>query len=72
MAVIYRIRVKNHLDTYRAHWFGEMTFTNLENGEAELVGPIEDQESLHGLLDKIRDLNMTLVNVERLEDASSR
>ncbi len=68
MAVIYRITLKNHLDPYWADWFGEMTLINLGEDEAVLVGPIEDQDGLHLLLDKIRDLNITLIKVERLDE----
>jgi len=68
MSAVYRILVKAQLDSYWMHWFGEMTLTNLENDETELVGPVEDQEALHHLLEKIHDLNISLITVEQLED----
>ena len=72
MSAIYRIRVKNHLEAHWTHWFDEMSLINLGNGEVELVGPVADQENLHRLLEKIRDLNLTLIKVERLEDLSGK
>ena len=68
MRVVYRIRLKSQLDPYWADWLGGMVLTNLENGEAELQGPVESQEALHRILDKIRDLNIGLISIEQVED----
>jgi hypothetical protein len=35
-----------------------------------LFGRVADQAALHGLLAKIRDLNLTLISVARLETQS--
>lgn len=67
MQAIYRIRVQNQLEDYRAEWFEGMKLVPLENGETELSGPVSDQEELHRVLRKIRDLNLRLVALERLE-----
>ena len=67
MRIVYRIRVKNQLEPYWADWFGGMAIINLENGEAELEGPVEGQEALHRILDKIRDLNIGLISIEQVE-----
>jgi hypothetical protein len=72
MSVNYRIRVKTHLEPYWAHWFGGMALTNLENGEAEMEGPVENQEALHCILEKLRDLNIGLVSVEQVEALSDQ
>ena len=60
---VYEIRVKGHLDGHWSEWFAELTITNLENGEAELSGEIVDQAALHGVLSKVRDLNLPLIAV---------
>lgn len=67
MSIVYRIRVKSQLEPYWADWLGGMALTNLENGEAELQGPVESQEALHRILDKIRDLNIGLISIEQVE-----
>jgi hypothetical protein len=59
----YEIRVKDHLDTYWFEWFEGWTVTNLENGEVLLACARVDQSKLHGTLNKIRDLNLTLISV---------
>lgn len=59
----YAIRVKGHLDDRWAAWFGQLTVVNHENGEATLHVVIRDQTALHGLLDRIRDMNLHLLSV---------
>ncbi len=59
----YKIRVKGHLDERWSDWFDGLEITNLENGEAMLHGNIVDQAALHGVLAKVRDLNLALVAV---------
>jgi len=59
----YQIRVKEHVDNDWAEWFSPLTIVNEPNGEATLTGPIVDQAALHGFLDKVFDLNLTLLAV---------
>ncbi len=63
----YEIRIKNHLDAYWADWFDGWTITNLENGEVILFCPDADHAAIHGVLDKIRDLNLTLISVRQAD-----
>ena len=62
----YVIRVRGHLDPRWAEWFESLTLTHTEAGETVLTGPVADQAALHGLLVRIRDLNLTLVSVSRV------
>ncbi len=59
----YEIRVKNHLDPCWQDWFVGWEITNLEDGELLLTSTTADQSALHGTLNKIRDLNLTLLSV---------
>jgi hypothetical protein len=59
----YKIQVKGHLDERWSDWFDGLEITNLENGEAMLYGDIVDQAALHGVLARVRDLNLALVAV---------
>ena len=63
--VRYRIKVKGHLGRSWSDWFEQMTITS-NCGETILTGPVADQAALHGLLIRIRDLNLTLLSVEQL------
>ena len=60
----YEIRVRDHLETYWFEWFEDWTIANLENGEVLLKAFPVDQSKLHGALNKIRDLNLTLLSVK--------
>ena len=62
----YVIRVKGLLDPHW-DWLECLTVTHLEAGETLLCGPITDQAALHGLLTRIRDLNLTLIAVNRID-----
>ncbi len=63
---VYEIRIATQLEMDEWEWFEGMTITNLENGETMITGPIVDQSALHGLLMKIRQLNLTLISVKQL------
>lgn len=63
----YRIRVKGELSPQWTAWFEGMTLSACPQGETELKGEISDQAALHGLLAKIRDLNLSILLVERME-----
>ena len=41
--------------------------TYIEPGETIISGPIVDQAALHGLLARIRDLNLTLLSVNKMD-----
>jgi hypothetical protein len=67
MTQIYQIRVRGHLSDTWDEWFDGLTIENLPDGEALLSGPVVDKAALHGLLTKVRDLNLTLVAVALIE-----
>ncbi len=64
--IIYEIRVRNHLDNCWRVWFEGMVIADLENGDSLIRGPIADQSALHGILARIRDLNLTLIYVRKV------
>ena len=65
MPEYYQIKVKGHLDQRRVNWFADLELTPLEGDETQLSGSLPDQAALHGLLERIRDFNLTLISVNR-------
>jgi hypothetical protein len=68
---VYRIRLKEKLDQRWSAWLGGLTVIHEASGETVLTGEVVDQAALHGLLSKVRDLQLTLISVSPLEVRSS-
>jgi hypothetical protein len=64
----YQLRVEGHLDTHWSAHLDDLALTREDDGTTTLTGLIQDQSQLHGLLAKIRDLGLTLISVEVLND----
>ena len=62
----YQIRVEGQLNSHWAHWFEGMTIDS-EGATTVITGSVADQSQLHGLLHRIRDLNLTLISVNKLD-----
>ncbi|HLO15064.1 MAG TPA: hypothetical protein VK206_09555 [Anaerolineales bacterium] len=68
---VYELIIKGLLDDHWQQWFEGMTLKRKESEEAGqdstlIRGRIVDQPALHGLLAKIRDLNLTLLSVRKI------
>lgn len=63
---LYQIRVHEDLDDELAAWFSPLTVEHALDGATTLTVPVRDQAELHGLLIKIRDLNLTLIAIIHL------
>jgi hypothetical protein len=70
-ACVYQIRVEGRLDASWSTWLNGMTMAcEAERGGQPitiLTGPIADQSALRGTLNRIWDLNLIVVSVERLD-----
>jgi hypothetical protein len=65
---VYCIRIKERLDSHWAGWLGNLHMAFTPEGETLITGPVIDQTALHGLLARIRDMNLTLVAVTLVEN----
>jgi hypothetical protein len=63
MGNAYQIRLKETLDECWAKRFDDWAISHEDDGTTLLVGPVHDQAALHGLLDRVRDLGLTLLAV---------
>lgn len=60
---VYYIRIKGHLPEYYSVWFDVMTMIPEPNGQTVLTGSLADQGALFGVLLKIRDMGLPLLEV---------
>ena len=65
-SVVHEIRVQGHLDDRWAGWAEGLTLVRSGDGTTTLTVPLADQAALHGLLNRIRDLNVPIVSVRRV------
>ena len=67
----YEIVVKGHLDEERSYWFEGLTMiTGLSDDGTPITtftGQIADQAALHGMLARIRDMNLPLISVTQVK-----
>jgi hypothetical protein len=64
----YNIRIEGHLAPSWSAMFDGMQIILTPDGGTNLSGPVADQAALHGLLARIRDLNLILISVNRVDD----
>ncbi len=65
---VYRIRLQEDLGSEWNEWFCGFEVIEEANGGVLLTGMVADQAALHGLIRKVRDLGLTLVSVQRVEN----
>ncbi len=69
--MVYQIKVKGKLDKSWADWlYGAVIASELEENGAvitTLTVDATDQPALFGILDRIRDMNLLPISVERID-----
>ena len=71
--IVYQIRVQGELDATWTDWFNGLTVTQ-EGGNpplTTLTGPVADQAALRGIVNKLWDLNLTLLSVAAVETSDA-
>jgi len=63
LTTCYELRVRGIIPPEWSEWFEGFALFPLDAGETLLVGRCADQAALHGVLVKIRDLNLELLSV---------
>lgn len=63
----YEIRFKGHLDDHWTAWFHGCSLTCEKDGTTTMVAPVVDQAELFSLLNKVRDLSLSLISVNRVD-----
>ena len=62
----YEIRIQGRLHDRWSTWLDGLTLSH-DDGTTVLRGPVTDQAALHGLLNKVRDIGLPLLSVERTD-----
>jgi hypothetical protein len=63
----YEIRLRGHLDSRWADRLGISDLSHATDGTTLLSGIAADQAILHGVLQRIRDLGLCLISVQRID-----
>ena len=63
----YEIRLRGQLDAHWTTWFDGLAVSHESDGTTVISGSIADQAALHGLLQRVRDLGLPLVSVQRVD-----
>jgi hypothetical protein len=67
----YRLTVQGELSDYLEPAFHGMTLTRAQ-GNTELTGHVRDQAELQGLLQRVSDFGLTLLEVRATDDRPER
>ena len=60
------IRIEGRIDEHWSSWFADLAIRHAEGNETILTGPIADQATLYGVLNRLRDLGLTLLSVTQV------
>ena len=61
----YQIYVNGHLDERWLHWFESHTVTYQDNEKTLIVLTAVDQPALFGVINRIRDLGLELISIQK-------
>jgi hypothetical protein len=67
----YRLTVEGELSDTAGHAFEGMALSRVD-GKTVLVGPVRDQAELQGLLRRVSDLGLTLLDVRAIDEDEAR
>ena len=65
---MYEIWLQGYLGESSLVWFDNFSIIYTEKGPRILLGLIEDQAAMHGVLTRICDLGLTLISFHRLNE----
>ena len=66
MSLIYEIRIRGRVGDHLADALGLATV--VEPADTVLRGPVADQEDLHGMLGRLQDMGLELVEIRQLPE----
>ena len=67
----YRLKVFGEIETNWNDYFMNLHIST-ENGITTIEGMVSDQSELHGVLSRVRNLNLPILSIESAEESSSK
>ena len=64
---VYEIKFKGHLSDRWASRFAEFELIREKDGTTLMIGPVTDQSALYSLINRVRDLGLQLISVNRVK-----
>ena len=64
----YHIRINGHLEERWLNWFEDSTVEYLAQDHTLITVWVADQPALFGILNRIRDLGLELISVQKVEE----
>jgi hypothetical protein len=68
-SIQYQICLEEKLDDRWLRWFEDLE-VNTNSDDQTIISGVFDQSALHGLLNRIRDLGVTIISVQRQSNRS--
>jgi hypothetical protein len=66
---LYQITIQGNLGRNWSHWFDNIAVTSQANSDITIIsGEVADQPKLRGILNKLWDLNLSIISVIKLQD----
>ncbi len=63
----YEVLVEGQFNPAWFNWLDEWEITPLPDGNTYLSGPVNDQPALHGIFAQIRDMNIKIISVKKID-----
>jgi len=67
---VFKIIIEGHVNLDWLTPYEDVTILHTEDGHTVLRGELPDQTALHGILIRIRDLGLSLVEVKRMDNSN--
>ena len=61
----YQITIEDDLDDRWLRWFEDLDITKTPDGKTRIEGML-DQSALHGILNRLRDLGVEILTVQKI------
>ncbi len=65
-ATKYKICVEGYFHANCSDWLQSLQVVRRKNGETMLIGSVVDQAALHGLLEYLFGLGITIISIQRI------